>query len=196
MFIVKTKRIKIYRVKYVGAVLSACWLFKKSCCFSFYFMCSGCQSACRNRAAPTYSSLCSIRVGWWISEHNAFLVIWNLFGIETAVQKDFSQKSVFWKVNFDPKKPYLRNEQELEKVEEVWPPLKLKNNGGLNSITFSDSSSLMRKMNFLIFWAFFPRQILSIIMIFEKNPFAQCFLYLKAFIWPWRHYVLRFINQP
>ena len=40
------------------------------------------------------------------------------YGIETAVQKDFSQKSVFWKVNFDPKNAYLRNEQELEKVEE------------------------------------------------------------------------------
>ena len=137
-----------------------------------------------------------IRVGWWISEHSASMVKWKLFGIETAVQKDFSQKSVFWKVNFDPKNAYLRNEQDMEKVEEVWPPLKLKNNGGLNSITFSDSSSLMRKMDFLIFLAILLSQILSIIMIFEKNPFAQYFIYLKAFIWPLRHYVLRFINQP
>ena len=40
--------------------------------------------------------------------------------------------------------PYLRNQQELEKVEEVWPPLKLKNIGGLNSTTFSNSGSFGR----------------------------------------------------
>ena len=137
-----------------------------------------------------------IRVGWWISEHSASMVIWKLFGIETAVQKDFSQKSVFWKVNFDPKNAYLRNEQEYEKVEEVWPPLKLKNNWGLNSITFSNSFSFKRKTHFLDFLAIFVGHFPSTIMISQKNPFAQYFLYLKAFIWHRKHYVLRFINQP
>ena len=32
------------------------------------------------------------RAGWWISEHNAFLAIWKLFGIETAVVKGFFSK--------------------------------------------------------------------------------------------------------
>ena len=29
--------------------------------------------------------ICIIRVGWWISKHNAFLVIWKLLGIESTV---------------------------------------------------------------------------------------------------------------
>ena len=44
--------------------------------------------------APRWSSLSwySSRAGWWISEHNAFYVIWKLFGIETAVVKGFFSK--------------------------------------------------------------------------------------------------------
>ena len=38
---------------------------------------------------------CVTRVGWWISEVCADLVILKHLYIETAVQKDFSQKSIF-----------------------------------------------------------------------------------------------------
>ena len=44
--------------------------------------------------------------------------ICKLLCAETAVQKDFAQKSIFWKVDFEPKIPYLRNELDFEKVEE------------------------------------------------------------------------------
>ena len=75
-------------------------------------------------------------------------------------------------------------------------PSKLKNNGGLNSITFSNFCSLKRKTYFLDFWAIFVSPLPSTIMISQKNPFAQQFVYLKALIWHRKHYVLRFINQP
>ena len=38
--------------------------------------------------------------------------------IETAVVKGFSQKSLFWTINFSPKNAYLRSEQELERIED------------------------------------------------------------------------------
>ena len=37
----------------------------------------------------------NIRVGWWISEVCAYQVIFKLLCLETAVRKDFSQKSIF-----------------------------------------------------------------------------------------------------
>ena len=51
---------------------------------------------------------------------------WILLCIKTAVQKNFSQKSLFWRESFWPKNAYIRNEQVFEKVQEVWPLLKLK----------------------------------------------------------------------
>ena len=36
--------------------------------------------------------------------------------IETTVLKDFAQNLIFWKINFKPKIPYLRNQQDFEKV--------------------------------------------------------------------------------
>ena len=42
-------------------------------------------------------------------------VIWKHLYIEAAVQKDFAQKPIFWRVNFKHKIP-------LEKVKEVLPP--------------------------------------------------------------------------
>ena len=36
---------------------------------------------------------------------------------------DFAQKSIFWWENFKPKIPFLRDKQDLEKVEEVYTPL-------------------------------------------------------------------------
>ena len=53
-----------------------------------------------------------IRVGWWISKAGENGVKWKLLGIETAD-----------KINFSPKNAYLRNEQELGRIEEVWPNL-------------------------------------------------------------------------
>ena len=49
------------------------------------------------------------RVGWWISEGCADRVIIKHLYIETTVQKDFAQNSIFWKINFKLKIPYLRN---------------------------------------------------------------------------------------
>ena len=121
---------------------------------------------------------------------------WKFSGIETAVVKGFFSKINILQDKFLAKNHISQLAAGIGKSWRSMTPLKLKDNGGQNSINFSDSRSLMRKTDFLIFLAFFPRQILSIIMIFEKNPFAQYFLYLKAFILPWRHYVLRFINQP
>ena len=49
------------------------------------------------------------RAGWWISEVCAYRVRLKHLYIETTVQKDFAQNSIFWKINFKPKIPYLRN---------------------------------------------------------------------------------------
>ena len=48
-------------------------------------------------------------VNEWISEVCANQVILKHFYIETTVQKEFAQNSIFWKINFKPKIPYLRN---------------------------------------------------------------------------------------
>ena len=60
----------------------------------------------------------------------ALILLQNQFGtllcIETCMQKDFSQKYLFWREFFWPKNAYIRNEQVFEKVQEVWPLLKLK----------------------------------------------------------------------
>ena len=61
--------------------------------------------------------------------------------------------------------------------------------GGHTSSTFSNSHSFRR-------YALWGQNLLSIVLSFEKNPFAQYFLYLKALICHSKHYVLRFINQP
>ena len=57
----------------------------------------------------------------------------------------------------------------------------MKNNGGLNSTTFSNSCSLKRKLDFLDFLAIFPSQILSIILISEKNLFTTAVSIPKSF---------------
>ena len=53
----------------------------------------------------------------------------------------------------DGNRIYLRKEQELGKVEEVWPPQKLKNNGGVNSTILFLIPALWRDMRFLSSWA-------------------------------------------
>ena len=93
----------------------------------------------------------------------------------------YSNKSIFWKIYFSQQNAYLRNEQELERIEEVWPPLKLKNNGGLNCITLSNSSPLKRKTHFLIFLAIFKSHLSPKILIFEKNPFTTAVSMPKSF---------------
>ena len=72
---------------------------------------------------------------------------------------------------------FLITELESEKVIEFRPPLFFNFMGDHTSSTFSNSFSFKR--DFLaIFVGHFP----STIMISQKNPFAQYFLYLKAFI--------------
>ena len=61
----------------------------------------------RGTRHPRY--YCISRAGWWISEVCADQVRLKHFDIETTVQKDFAQNSIFWKINFKPKIPYLRN---------------------------------------------------------------------------------------
>ena len=58
---------------------------------------------------PEFDCTCVIRAGWWISEVCAYQVRLKHLYIETTVQKDFAQNSIFWKINFKPKIPYLRN---------------------------------------------------------------------------------------
>ena len=69
----------------------------------------------------------------------------------------------------------------LYKSEKSRSPLKLKNNGGLNCITLSNSSPLKRKTHFLIFMAIFKSHLLPKILIFEKNPFTTAVSMPKSF---------------
>ena len=48
-------------------------------------------------------------VNEWISEVCAYQVILKHLYIETTVQNEFAQNSIFWKINFKPQIPYLRN---------------------------------------------------------------------------------------
>ena len=91
---------------------------------------------------------------------------------------------------------YLRNEQKLERIEELWPHLKLKNNGGLNSKTLSNSSSLKRKTHFLIFLAIFKGHLVSIILISEKNPYVKHFIYINSLIWLHSHPLSKISTNP
>ena len=122
---------------------------------------------------------CIIRVGWWISKVGENGVKWKLLGIENALVKGFFSNIII----FSPKNAYLRNEQELERIEEAWPHLKSKNNWGPNSKTLSNSGSSKRKTHFLIFLASFKSHLSSRIIISEKNPFAQHFIYINYLIW-------------
>ena len=60
---------------------------------------------------------CIIRVGWWISKVGENGVKWKLLGIENALVKGIFSNIII----FSPKNAYLRNEQELERIEEVGP---------------------------------------------------------------------------
>ena len=53
-----------------------------------------------------------------------------------------------------------------------------------------------RKLHFLIFWVIFQMHFLKQILIFKKNPFAQQFLHIKAFIWPWSGYISKISTYP
>ena len=91
------------------------------------------------------SSWCTpcIRVGW----HFQTRVIWKHLYVEAAVQKDFAQKPIFWRVNFKHKIPYLWNKHDLEKVEEVLPPLKLKINHQMPH-PFQKSAPILQGLQF------------------------------------------------
>ena len=71
---------------------------------------------------------CPIRVGWWISEVCADQVILKHLYIETTVQKDFSQKSIFSReITFEkwPKNEKLwfsRKQANILKSFRSWTP--------------------------------------------------------------------------
>ena len=63
------------------------------------------------RQSPTKTGSHIRATSFVISEHTlcADRVRLKHLYIETTVQKDFAQNSIFWKINFKPKIPYLRN---------------------------------------------------------------------------------------
>ena len=65
-----------------------------------------------------------------------------------------------------------------------------------NSKTLSHSSPLKRKTHFLIFLAIFEIHLSSRILISEKNPFAQHFIYIKSLIWLHSHPLLKISTNP
>ena len=144
-----------------------------------------------------YSSQhCSNRVGWWISEHSASMVIWKLLGIQIAVQKDFYEKWLLWRINDLQKWPKNWENAFFSSMSKNWKKFQ-----NLDPHYFSILEGVILLQLFPIpasFWdmRFLGQNLSSIIMSFEKNPFAQYFLYLKGLIWHRKHYVLRFINQP
>ena len=53
-----------------------------------------------------------------------------------------------------------------------------------------------RKLHFLFSWVIFQMHFMKQILIFDKNPFAQQFLYIKAFMWPWSGYISKILTYP
>ena len=70
-----------------------------------------------------------------------------------------------------------------------------KNNGGHNSKTLSTFSPLKRKTIFSIL-AIFKSHLLSKIIISEKKPFAQHFMYIESLIWLHSHPLLEISTNP
>ena len=70
-----------------------------------------------------------------------------------------------------------------------------KNNGGHNSKTLSNFSPLKRKTIFSIL-AIFKSHLLSKIIISEKKPFAQHFMYIESLIWLHSHPLSKILTNP
>ena len=136
------------------------------------------------------------RGGGKISEVGVFLVIWKLLYIETSMQKDFSQKSVFCsKIDFFLK-GQKRISQKVAGIGKSWrsmTPSKIGKYWGSNFFNFFEFQLLSEIWAFCHFWG--PK-FSSKILTFEKNPFAWKFLYIKAFIWPGIPLLLRFCHHP
>ena len=77
-----------------AATIISVWCITVIITKTFYVICSG--SVVAKIILPINKSY-NIRVGWWISEVCADRVRLKHLYIETTVQKDFSQKSIFGK---------------------------------------------------------------------------------------------------
>ena len=81
-------------------------------------------------------------------------------------------KNHYFGGNFFAQKRISQKLAGFQKVEEVWPLLKLKISGGLNS-TIIEIDSVKKKTQFFDFLANYQSEIPDTIMISEKNPLAQ-----------------------
>ena len=138
-----------------------------------------------------------IRVALFFSKVRVMGVIWEILYPETAVQKDFSQKSMVSPENAFRKIPlkvhYLGNEQELKKFDPPW-------NWKLMGVYFLQLFKILTycgvKWIFLIFLVFFPRHFLVKPLTSVKNPFTQQFLGIISLIWPPWPILLRKKSNP